>query len=446
MGAMGWGLFQRAVWRSVTGLATSLALAGSAAAAISTIPGCAPPAYANLPIVDTGLPVVQIWTTNLAPVVNKENYLEACLRISDGSSQRYGIGLYHGKVQIRGRGNSTWNMPKKGYRLKLPAASVILNMPAHKDWVLLANYADKTLLRNAVGMELSRRVGMPWTPRLRFADVYLNNQFLGNYQIGEKIEVDPSRVAITPMTTADLASPAVEGGYLLQVEYFDRVLPTDTTFSTSPGGYTFLMESPKEEKVMPAQKAYSANHVQSLEHAIFRGDFNVQTGVPRYMDVDSLVRYYLVSELLKNKDAAMGSSVYLHKQRGGLLKMGPLWDFDLAAGNINFYQSAMYPEGWYLRNTTAWFDALMRTPAFRDRVKANWPAFRNSVSSLPAYIDQQAAMLQRSQQQNFARWPILNNYVWPNQAVMGSYSAEVAWLKNWLQRRVAWMDANMNRQ
>ena len=153
-----------------------------------------------------------------------------------------------------------------------------------------------------------------------------------------------------------------------------------------------------------------------------------------------------MSELLKNKDSPMGSSVYLHKQRGDVLKMGPLWDFDIAAGNIDFYPAAMYPEGWYLRNNAAWFDSLMRTPAFRERVQARWPAFRSSISSLSIFIDRQAAILQKSQQQNFARWPILNTYVWPNQAVRGSYSAEVAWLKNWLQRRVAWVDANINGQ
>ena len=369
-------------------------------------PGCAPPVSADLLIVKTGLPVVQIWTTNKAPVLDKVTYVDACLRITDGSAQRYGVGLYYGKLQIRGRGNSTWNMPKRGYRLKLPAGAAILDMPAHKDWVLIANYADKTLLRGAVGFELSRRVGMAWTPRLRFADFYLNDQFLGNYQIGEKIEVDPARVNVTPMTSADIASPNVEGGYLLQVEYLDRLLATDTFFTTRTGRYNFLMESPKEDKVMAQQKAYISSYVQNLEDAIFRGDFNATTGVPRYLNVDSMVSYYLISELLKNKDAAMGSSVYLHKQRGSVLMMGPMWDFDLSAGNLNFYQSAMYPEGWYLRSTTAWFDSLMRTPAFRDRVKARWPTFRDSIRDLPNFIDRQAAIIDKSQKENFAVWPI----------------------------------------
>lgn len=403
---------------------------------------CAPPAYATPPVVNTGLPVVQIWTSDAAPILDRETYIAGCMRITDGSKLVYQTGLYHNTLEIRGRGNTSWNMPKKSYRLKLTAAAPILDMPAHRDWVLIANYADKTLLRNNVGFELSRRVNAAWTPRMRHADVYLNNEFLGNYLLGEKIEVAPTRVAITKMTTADTVAPSVEGGYLLQVEYTDRLLPADTYFTSR--FYNFLMESPKEAAVQPAQKTYISNYVQGLEDAILRGDFNPQTGVPAYIDVDTLVNYYLVQELLKDKDAAMGSSVYLHKDRGGPLKMSPLWDFDIAAGNINFYQSAMYPEGWYLRNTTAWFDVLMRTPAFKDRVKARWKPFKESIKSLPAYIDNQAAILEQSQQRNFARWPILNTYVWPNQVVTGSYRGEVNWLKDWLKKREAWMDRNIN--
>jgi hypothetical protein len=427
-------------WARVARWAALAGLLGATWAQAQTS-GCAPAAYSTLPVVNTGLPVVQIWTDNAAPIVDRENYVTGCMRITDGSKEKYGTGLYHGTLQLRGRGNTTWNMPKKGYRLKLTAAAPVLDMPAHKDWVLIANYADKTLLRNNIAFELSRRVDMDWTPRMRHADVYLNNEFLGNYQLGEKIEVDPARVAITKMKTADIAPPNVEGGYLLQVEYTDRLKPEDTFFTSR--AYNFLMESPKEGDVQPAQKAYIASYVQGLEDAIFRGDFNPQTGVPAYMDVDTLVSYYLVQELLKNKDAAMGSSVYLFKERGDLLRMGPLWDFDISAGNIDFYQSAMYPEGWYLRNTTAWFDSLMRTPEFKNRVIARWKPFKDSAKGLSKYIDQQAKMLESSQRENFNRWPILNTYVWPNQAVTGSYKGEVEWLKNWLKKRIDWMDKNI---
>lgn len=428
-------LARLARWAGIAGMI-------GAACAHAQTAGCAPPESATLPVVDTGLPVVQIWTTNAAPVLDRETYLTGCMRITDGSKQVYSTGLYHSTLEIRGRGNTSWNMAKKSYRLKLSSASTILDMPAHKDWVLIANYADKTLLRNNVSFELSRRVDMAWTPRMRHVDVYLNNEFLGNYLLGEKIEVAPARVAITKMKTTDIAAPNVEGGYLLQVEYTDRLLGTDTYFTSRI--YNFLMESPKEDDVQPAQKAYISTQVQGLEDAILRGDFDPQTGVPAYMDVDTLVNYYLVQELLKNKDAAMGSSVYLYKERGGLLKMGPLWDFDIAAGNIDFYPSAMYPEGWYLRNTTAWFDSLMRTPAFKARVKARWKPFKESIKTLPQYIDRQAAILELSQRENFIRWPILGTHVWPNQVVTGSYAGEVDWLKHWLRKRVAWMDKHID--
>ncbi len=425
----------------LSGLFAAAALCMFAAPALhAQTTGCAPSAYANLPIVNTGLPVVQIWTDGLAPVVDRENYVKACMRITDGSAARYGQGIYHGTLEIRGRGNTTWNMPKKGYRLKLTSAAPVLDMPAHRDWAMLANYADKTLLRTNVAFELSRRIGVDWTPRMRHADFYLNNEFLGSYQIGDRVEVGPQRVAITKMATTDIAAPAVEGGYLLQVEYTDR-LQTDDKWFTS-GFYNFLMESPSGSNVQPAQYAYISNYVQSLENAIMRQDFS-PTGVPQWLDVDSMVEFYLVNELLKNKDAAMGSSVYLSKERGSLLKMGPLWDFDISAGNIDFYPPAMRPDGWYLRTQTAWFETLMETPAFKARVIQRWKPFKDSIKDLPSYIDRQAAMLDRSQQANFQRWPILNTDVWPNQVVTGSYKGEVSWLKDWLKKRVEWMDKHI---
>ncbi len=416
------------------------ALGVTALTAQAQTAGCTPPEWASLPIVNTGLPVVQIWTEGLAPVVDRENYVKGCMRITDGSAVRYGQGLYHGTLEIRGRGNSTWNMPKKPYRLKLTSAAPILDMPAHRDWAMLANYADKTLLRTNVAFELSRRIGFEWTPRMRYADFYLNNEFLGSYQIGDRIEVGPQRVPITKMTTSDITAPAVEGGYLLQAEYPDRLETGDVAFATT--FHNFLMDSPSGSSVQPAQYAYISSHMQSLENAIMRRDFS-STGVPKWIDVHTVVQFYLVQELLKNKDAAMGSDVNFYKNRGGIMKMGPLWDFDISAGNIDFYPPAMRPDGWYLRTQTAWFETLMETPEFKARVQQRWKPFKDSIKDLSSYIDRQAAMLDRSQRANFERWPILNTDVWPNQVVTGSYKGEVSWLKDWLKKRVEWMDKHI---
>ncbi len=409
-----------------------------------TAPGCAPGASGALPVVDTGLPVVQIWTTAGAPVLDRDNYVTACMRIRDGSAQRYGQGLFHGTIKIKGRGNSTWDMPKKGYRLKLDAAAQVLDMPAHKDWVLLANYADKTLLRNDVAMELSRRVGMPWTPRLRHAEVYLNDAFLGNYQLGEKIEVAPQRVAITPMVATDIALPPLSGGYLIEADFIEYIASDDRYFTTAEG-INFVMQSPSGSSVQPAQADYIRQYTQMLETAILSGNNHPKYGYPAMIDLDSVVNWYLVQELTKNVDSPFGSSVYLQKDRNTLMRMGPLWDFDLAMGNADFEPLVVGPNGWYVRRQSAWIEALMRDKAFRSRVQTRWDQLKGQFQSIDAYIDAREKALKASQAENFRRWPILDTWVWPNSVVLGSHHAEVDHLRDWLKQRIKWMDKNVGK-
>ena len=405
---------------------------------------CVPGASGALPVVDTGLPVVQIWTLASAPVLDRETYVSACMRIRDGSAQPYAQGLFQGTIKIRGRGNSTWDMPKKGYRIKLDAAAPVLDMPAHKDWVLLANYADKTLLRNAVGMELSRRVGMPWTPRLRHAEVYLNDEFLGNYLLGEKIEVSPQRLAMTPMTGTDIALPNVSGGYLIEADFIEYIGSGDRYF-TSAEGINFVIQSPSGSSLKNEQANYISQYTQALETAILSGNNSPVTGYASQVDIDSLIDWFLVEELMKNVDAVFGSSVYLYKNRNAKMKMGPLWDFDLAAGNVDYEPLVMGPTGWYLPVRSAWFEALMRDKSFRQRVKYRWDLAKNQFRSIGSYIDAQEVRLQRSQVENFKRWPILNEWVWPNAVVLGSHQNEVAYLRDWLNKRIKWMDRNVGK-
>ena len=417
-------------------MALLLAAAGPSLAQTLT---CVPGASGALPVVDTGLPVVQIWTTAGAQVLDRVNYITACMRIRDGSAQPYQQGLFTGTIKIRGRGNSTWSMPKKGYRLKLDSAAAVLDMPAHKDWVLLANYADKTLLRNAVGMELSRRVDMPWTPRQRHAEVYLNDDYLGNYQIGEKIEVAPTRLAMTPLLATDIAQPNVSGGYLIEADFLEYMSVTDRYFDTTEG-YHFVVQSPSASNLKPEQFNYISQYTQAIETAIYAGNKSPGTGYDSLIDLDSMINWYLVEEVMKNVDSVFASSVNLYKDRNAKMKMGPLWDFDLGAGNVDYEPLAMGPTGWYVQAQAAWFEALFKDRDFRKRVKARWAVVKPRMQGIDAYIVEQQARLDRSQVENFKRWPILNESVWPNPVVLGSYPAEVSYLRDWLRRRIAWMD------
>ena len=421
---------------AIAALAWALGAPGASLAQTAT---CVPGASGALPVVDTGLPVVQIWTTAGAPVLDRNNYITACMRIRDGSAQPYQQGLFTGTLKIRGRGNSTWSMPKKGYRLKLDSAAAVLDMPAHKDWVLLANYADKTLLRNAVGMELSRRVDMPWTPRQRHAEVYLNDQYLGNYQIGEKIEVAPNRLAMTPLLATDIALPNLGGGYLIEADFLEYMGVSDRYFDTTEG-YHFVVQSPSSSSLKAEQFNYISQYTQAIETAIYSGNKSPGTGYDSLIDLDSMINWYLVEEVMKNVDAVFASSVNLYKDRNAKMKMGPLWDFDLAAGNVDYEPLAMGPKGWYVQAQAAWFEALFKDRDFRKRVKARWAVVKRRMQGIDAYIVAQQAMLDRSQAENFKRWPILNESVWPNPVVLGSYPAEVSYLRDWLRKRIAWMD------
>ena len=160
---------------------------------------------------------------------------------------------------------------------------------------------------------------------------------------------------------------------------------------------------------------------------------------------DPAINWYIVQELTKNVDSPFGSSVYLYKDRNAIMKMGPLWDFDLAAGNVDYEPLAMTPTGWYVRTQSAWFSELFRDKAFKARVKARWGLLKPQLQAIDAYITAMESRLKNSQVENFRRWPILDTWVWPNAVVLGSHHAEVAYLNDWLQQRIKWMDRNIGK-
>jgi hypothetical protein len=398
----------------------------------------------GLQVVDTGLPVVQIWTDGNAPILDRENYVGGSMKITDGSRTVYATGLYDGRINMKGRGNSSWDMPKKGYRLKLPAAAQILDMPADKDWVLIANYADKTLMRNVVGFELSRRFGLAWTPRMRYVEFYLNGEFLGNYLLGEHVKVAPQRVNVTKLTTsdADQIAPNVTGGYLIEADPLEYVDPGDVFFYLN-SEQLFDMKDP--DSPTSAQLNYISAYAQSVEDAIIYHTLDNAGGYESLIDVDTFINWYLVKELMKDVDGGFYSSVYLYKERNAKLAMGPVWDFDLAAGNVD-YSSAQHPTGWYIRTQSEWFRHLFKDPVFAAKVRSRWKSLKSGqIDTIFQYIDQTKKLLNGSEQQNFTRWPILNEYVWPNAVVTGSYPKEVDYLKNWLKTRINWMDQQYNK-
>jgi len=383
------------------------------------------------------LPVVHITTQGGAPIDSTETYVSGTLVISTdlaGANQ-----LYNGTMKIKGRGHSTWWMPKKPYRIKLDDKASLLGMPSDKDWNLLANYNDKTLMRNALAFELSRRLGLPWTPRGRFVEVFLNGRYDGNYQLTEKIKVGASRVNVTKMKDTDISDDPLTGGYLMEVD--DR---HDGAFwFRTNRNLPIVIQDP--DPAVTEQYNYISSYVRQAEDALFASSFTDPTvGWPAYFDPSTFINWYLVDEFTASQDSIFFSSCWLYKDRlNPLLYMGPVWDFDISIGNVN-YSTAVNPTGWWVRNGP-WYSRFFQDPNFAALTAARWNEVKaTQLDTMLAYVDQTAAALEQSQQNNFQRWPILGELVWPNSECAGSYQGEVDFLKSWLTQRLAWMDSQFN--
>ena len=163
------------------------------------------------------LSVISINTENLAPIVSKDDYINGTFEIS-GENEDENLVT---NLRIRGRGNSTWSFPKKPYQIKFDNKENVLGMPKDKKWILLANYSDKTMLRNELAFDLSRYSNLNWTSESRFVELFINNEYLGVYQIAQKVEESSNRVNIG------------DNGYLLEVDQLSRLDPDDVFFETN---------------------------------------------------------------------------------------------------------------------------------------------------------------------------------------------------------------------
>ena len=339
-----------------------------------------------------------------------------------------------GSLEIRGRGNTTWGFPKKPYKIDLTEKTPLLGLPAAKDWVLLANFSDKTLLRNALALDFARQL-QPFTPKAKPVDVTLNREYVGSYLLTEQIEIGPNRLNLTKLKKTDIEGEALTGAYL--IESSER-LNEPFSFRTTRGR-PFMLKNPSNPE--PAQRAYIQGYLQAAEDALFSPDFAGPEGYAKFFEVKEFIHYYLVNELFRNQDAALYDSIFFHKDRGGKLVLGPVWDFDISAGNIN-YDDNFLTDGWWIRKKSPWFARLVEDPAFAQAVHCRWREIRGKeVEHLLAQIDVKAAELAESQNRNFTKWPILDEYIWPNYVWLGTYENEVKYLKNWLRVRIRWLDS-----
>ena len=382
----------------------------------------------------TNLPTVIINTENAQEIVSKENEISSNVYIISENGTNL---LSTSETGVRGRGNASWDQfPKKPYRLKFKSKQSPLGAPASaKKWTLISNYSDKSLMRNILAFEASRRFGQAYTPYCHPVDVIVNGEYRGCYQLCDQVEAAEGRV------------PAKDG-YLIEI---DAYAWKEVSAFWSWKGTPVTIKHPDEDDITDAQRNHIESFFNQMETAALGSDFtDPEKGYRKYLDLESFLRNLLVGDFCGNTDLLW--SVYMYKDAAdGKLYTGPTWDHDLSFDNdyrshpINnnndfIFLTVPSPASDAVREMTR--KIVKEDPQAKQMLAELWTeAYENgSLKTLPDYLDQTYLLLQESQELNFKRWKILNQQVHMNFQALGSYEAEVQFVKKCIEERLVKFD------
>lgn len=381
----------------------------------------------------TTLPTLYIETFDQQSVTDHDNYKYCRITMVNGSDT-----AHYDSVQIRGRGNTTWTLPKKPYRIKFPHKTRLLGSreAKAKDWVLLANAGDKLLLRNALATCVGEFMQMSFNPCFQFVDLYLNGNYDGNYQLTDQMEVHKGRIEIARQDTI-VTNPTtdISGGYFLEPE---GNTASDGLYFMSKQGCHIRVHDPKPDVINTKQLNYIKAYINKFETALYGDDFtHEKRGYRQYTDTTSLIDWYLVQEISANPDGFWCS--YIYKDRASeILHFGPIWDFDICWNNcsrmgdvtqrlaIQFGYGSNYTiKGWYTR---MWAD-----PWFKNAVYNRFEQLRNQGldERMLCFVDSMAKVIRPSRIENYKRWSI-SNKVYDEVYLFNTYDEYVENIKSFI--------------
>ena len=351
------------------------------------------------------LPVLYIQTENNQKIESKEVYVNATYYLDNKGLSGYesiGSATAPLTMEIKGRGNYSWTgFDKKPYRIKLADKQALLGMKKSKHFTLLAHADDskdrKGFMRNAVGFELSKMIGMTYTPDAKPLEVVLNGDYIGLYFLTENIRVDKDRVNIVEQEDEETDSEKITGGWLVEIDNYD----TDPHITITEGGdvYTMWVTYKTPEVLSSQQEAYLTQQITMLDKLIY-GDKNSDE-LWQYLDMDALAKFYIVQELTDNYESFHGSC-YLHKEIGANEKwhFGPVWDF---GSSFNRDKSQYIYQGDVWHNH--WIPEICKFPAFMARVKEIWKEFyANEFNKIYSFIDAHEAQIAGAAVKDKERW------------------------------------------
>ncbi|MBR1575658.1 MAG: CotH kinase family protein [Bacteroidales bacterium] len=347
-------------------------------------------------------PAIYITSDDGQRVTSKTSYKGGTIRFCDPAKMYSDVTeVPAGKMQIRGRGNTTWDdykWTKPSYRIKLDVHSKVFGMKGDKDWILLADHGDPTLLRTAVALRISRLVSMPWTPKYRMAEVYFNGSYQGLYYLVEHKEADrDNKIPITPV-----AAGQTDGGYLLELDGKDD---NDRYFRSGHFYKKIKYKDPDEPDA--AQQKYIQDCFNQVEQKLQERAFTGDDSYRAYIELDSWIQNYIVHEVTMNIDGNMRLSTYFAKDKDTQLFMPMVWDFDRAFGGADYMQSEFnvpqtWPYGWFVRlrggepgydngywygYRATWYQYMFEDPVFVARLQERWALYKPRLDRIPEFID-----------------------------------------------------------
>jgi len=377
--------------------------------------------------------------------------------------------IYDGNAGIEVRGAYSASLPQKPYGFETRDSAgenlnvSLLGMPEENDWILLANYNDKSFLRNSIAGQIFRSMGH-YAPRTRHCEVIVNGSYNGIYVLTEKIKRDKNRVDIARLEETENSGDDVTGGYIFKTDYYssgNSWISSYPPFDKPDGTVHFVYEYPDPDDITEYQKRYLQDYVNSFEEVLHGPNFkNSVSGYAAYIDVNSFRDYFIISEVSRNVDAYKKSR-FLFKDKeskGGKIHSGPAWDFDWAWKDI--WDCYMFTNtdgsGWayQVNDCDVWptppvyMTRLLQDEHFANNLKHRYRALREttlSTETIFSYIDSVTTYLNEAQKRHYTRWDILGENVGAPEVgyIPTTFNTEIGKFKNWIETRLSWLDSNM---
>lgn len=386
----------------------------------------------------TNIPTIYIETVNNAPINSKENYVDATMvYVSGEETVEY-------ELKIRGRGNSTWSLKKKPYRIKFNESTKFLGKgyAKNKSWTLLANHGDKSLLRNAVTARMGKFLGLPFNAAAHFVDLVINGTYLGCYQVSDQVNVDNKRVEIVEQEEIATDESNITGGYLLEIDGFAY---NESVYFETNKGLTITIKSPDEDVISQSQIDYIRGYINSFESLLFSSNFtDSDLGYRPMLDSATVVPWYIATELSANVDGFW--STYIYKdQDDPKIYFGPLWDYDIAYDNCErvsggVTNASMVEKGFGDALTKRWVKKFIQDDWFNNAVNDAWKLKRDAglTDDMLHYIDSMAVVIDQSQQMNYSIYPI-DKHVYDEIYLYSTYGEYINQLKEFITDHASYL-------